>query len=377
MPRKKTAGHAPRKIRLRAREAGGDDADAGMKIAVVCGGVSHERDVSLSGGVEIARALRGQSHAVALLDLFLGWPESSDRGEEIFTREEAGISPVVGEKDPDLEAIRSLRPGQGLIGPRVLEICRQADIVFLALHGEEGENGKLQAYFDLHGVPYTGSGYLGSALAMDKSLSKTLLQAAGIPVPEGMVLQRGQAHGTIGWPCVVKPCSGGSSVGTTIVRSPEDYGRALELAFSYEERVLVERYIPGRELTVGILEGKAMPVTEIIPKSGFYDYKNKYQPGLTQETCPARLTSEQTAAVQTLAVRAFGVLHMQAYGRFDFILGKDGVYYCLEGNTLPGMTPTSLIPCMGRAMGMSYGQLCERLVEASLKKYRRAEPCGG
>ncbi len=342
-----------------------------MKIAVVCGGLSNERDVSLSSGTGIARALRGQGHQVALVDLFLGLPEAPADIAESFTAEDRGLGQAVAETAPDLEAVRAMRPGQGLVGPHVLDLCRAADIAFLALHGEEGENGKLQAYFDINGVRYTGSGYLGSAIAMDKDLSKTVLRAAGVPVAESVVVQKGGRKADVGFPCVVKPCSGGSSVGTTIVNGPAEYDAALDLAFRYEDRVLVEKFIAGRELTVGVLDGKAMPVTEIIPKSGFYDYKNKYQPGMTDEPCPAPITAGQTAAIQALAERAYEALRLEAYGRVDFIMGRDGVFYCLEANTLPGMTPTSLIPRMGAAMGMSYGQLCDKLIEASMKKYRR------
>ena len=340
-----------------------------MRIAVLCGGLSNERDVSLSSGRGIARALRTLGHQTVLLDLFLGWP-GEGAAEELFTTEDDDNIFSVALEAPDLAAVRAMRPGQGLIGPRVLEICKTADIVFLALHGEEGENGKLQAYFDINGVRYTGSGYLGSALAMNKSVSKTLLRAAGLPVAESVTIRKGEQPPVPKFPCVVKPCTGGSSVGTTIVRCREEYGAALDLAFRYEDSVMAEQFIPGRELTVGVLDGKAMPVTEIIPKSGFYDYKNKYQPGMTDEPCPAPITAEQTAAIQRLAELAYDTLGLQAYGRVDFIMGQDGVFYCLEANTLPGMTPTSLIPRMGLAMGMDYGALCQALIDASMKKYR-------
>ncbi len=342
-----------------------------MKIAVICGGLSNERDVSLSSGIGIAGALRGQGHQVALVDLFLGWTEPFAAVEDVFSAEDRASDFAVGENAPDLEAVRAMRPGQGLVGPNVLEICQAADIAFLALHGEEGENGKLQAYFDINGVRYTGSGYLGSAIAMNKSISKTLLWEAGVPVADSVTIRKGDKTAKMpSFPCVVKPCSGGSSVGTTIVKSPEEYDAALALAFRYEPSVLAESFIAGRELTVGVLDGKAMPVTEIIPKSGFYDYKNKYQPGMTDDPCPAPITPEQTAAIQALAERVYRVLRLEAYGRVDFIMGRDGVFYCLEANTLPGMTPTSLIPRMGRAMGMDYGTLCQALVDASLKKYQ-------
>ena len=340
-----------------------------MKIAVLCGGLSNERDVSLSSGRGIARALRALGHRAVLLDLFLGRTEPIDNIDDVFTAEDNDSAFAVAESAPDLAAVRAMRPGQGLIGPNVADICRAADIVFLALHGEEGENGKLQAYLDINGVRYTGSGYLASALAMNKSVSKSLLRAAGVPVPDSVTIHKGETAPEPKFPCVVKPCSGGSSVGTTIVQGPEEFGAALDLAFRYEDSVLVEQFIAGRELTVGVLDGKAMPVTEIIPKSGFYDYKNKYQPGLTDDPCPADLTADQTAAIQRLAEKVYGVLGLEAYGRVDFIMGKDGVFYCLEANTLPGMTPTSLIPRMGRAMGMDYERLCQALIDASMKKY--------
>lgn len=338
-----------------------------MKIVVLCGGLSNERDVSISSGTGIIRALRSLGHRAVLIDLFLGCDEVT---EEMFTAEERDDAFSVAESAPDLTAVRAMRPDQGLIGPGVLEACKAADIVFLAMHGEEGENGKLQALLDLYGIRYTGSGYLGSAIAMNKSLTKTLLAQAGIPVPGGVTVHKGQEpYSDPGFPCVVKPCSGGSSVGTTIVRGPEEYAAALETAFRYEDSVIAEGFISGRELTVGVLDGKAMPVIEIIPKDGFYDYKNKYQPGLTVELCPAPITAEETERVQRLAERVYAALHLEAYGRADFIMAPDGVCYCLEANTLPGMTPTSLIPQMGAAMGMDYAALCQKLIDVSLKKY--------
>ena len=338
-----------------------------MKIAVLCGGLSNERDVSISSGTGIARALRALGHPTVLIDLFLGCASADDG---LFTTDERDSAFFVKENVPDLASVRAMRPGQGLIGPNVLEVCRAADIVFLALHGEEGENGKIQALFDLYGIRYTGSGYLGSAVAMNKSLTKTILTQAGIPVPKGLLLHRGQEpFADPGFPCVVKPCSGGSSVGTTIAFDPEEYASALELAFRYEDSVIAEGYIEGRELTVGVIDGKAMPVIELIPKNGFYDYKNKYQAGLTVELCPAPITEAETESVQRLAERVYAALGLEAYGRADFIMDRDGVIYCLEANTLPGMTPTSLIPQMGAAMGMDYGALCQKLIDVSLKKY--------
>ena len=344
-----------------------------MYIAVICGGLSRERDVSISTGTCAARALRQRGHHVALVDLFLGDESARKDPRAAFTTEQPAEDYRVRETEPDLEAVRRQRGGDSILGPGVIEICRAADVTFLALHGAEGENGKLQACLDLYGVPYTGSGYLGSALAMDKELSKIMMERAGIPVPPGITLRRGEAiPEDISLPCVVKPCSGGSSVGTSIVREEKDLLPALQEAFACDEAVLVEKYIKARELTVGIMDGRAMPVIEIIPKTGFYDYKNKYQAGLTEEICPARLTAEDTRRVQRLAERVYEALHLEAYGRADFLLDEsDGTIYCMEANTLPGMTPTSLIPQMAMAEGMDYGSLCERIIEVSMKKYRK------
>ena len=340
-----------------------------MKIAVICGGMSRERDVSISTGTCVARALRSRGHQVAMVDLFLGDVTAIGDPDRLFTSGDADALYTVAETEPDLNALRAQREGDGLLGPGVLEICRTADIAFLALHGAEGENGKLQACLDMYGIPYTGSGYIGSALAMNKELSKIMFKNAGIPTPFGVTLHRGEAFPAhIGFPCVVKPCSGGSSVGTSIVDDPVNLHKALEEAFECDEAVIIEKYISGRELTVGVMEGKAMPVIEIIPKSGFYDYKNKYQAGFTEEICPAPLTVDETNRVQYLAEQVFAALKLDAYCRADFLLDKDGEFYCLEANSLPGMTPTSLIPQMAEAQGMSYGELCEKIIEVSLRK---------
>ena len=344
-----------------------------MKIAVLCGGLSNERDVSVSTGTGAARALRANGHQVVLMDLFLGYDRPFADPEEVFTADGELASAAIGDMSPDLDAVRAMRPDpECIVGPNVLTICRAADIVFLALHGEEGENGKVQALLDLHGIPYTGSGYLGSAIAMNKGLSKMLFRENGIATPDSITLHRGEAPRDIGFPCVVKPCSGGSSVGTSVVNSRAEYAAALELAFRYESDVIVETYIKGRELTVGVMDGRAMPVIEIIPKSGFYDYKNKYQAGATEEICPAQIGPEATERVQRLAERVFGALMLDAYCRCDFLWDStSGEIYCLEANTLPGMTPTSLIPQMAAAQGMDYGALCERIIEVSMKKYRK------
>ena len=343
-----------------------------MNIAVLCGGISRERDVSISTGTCVARALRQRGHMVALVDLFLGCEEAIGHPGDVFTDQVKDDLYSVGETEPDLDAVRSQRHGEGIMGPGVLEICKYADIAFLALHGAEGENGKLQACLDLYNIPYTGSGYIGSALAMNKELTKIMLRDAGIKVPKGITLHKGEiAPGETEFPCVVKPCSGGSSVATNIVHNPDELTAALDQAFQCDNAVIIEEYVGGRELTVGIMDGKAMPVIEIIPKTGFYDYKNKYQAGLTDELCPAPLTEPDTARIKELAELAFKALHMEAYGRADFLKNeRNGEFYCLELNSLPGMTPTSLIPQMAAAEGTDYGQLCEKIIEVSMRKYK-------
>lgn len=341
-----------------------------MKIAVVCGGLSNERDVSITSGTCVARALRERGHKVLLIDLYYGYRGEYDDPAALYEKEQEDIKYSVSTETPDIEKI--MADGNGSrIGGNVIEICKTADICFLALHGEDGENGKLQATFDVNGIKYTGSGYLGSAIAMNKEISKIMMRSSGIPVPEGIVLEKGGEIKNVGFPCVVKPCSGGSSVGTSMVADESEYLAAIETAFKYEDHVLVEKFIKGRELTVGVMGKKAMPVIEIIPKEGWYDYKNKYQAGLTEEICPAPISAEDTDRVQRLAERVREALMIDVYCRADFLMDEtDGEIYCLEANTLPGMTPTSLIPQMGREQGLDFGTVCEKIIELSMERYR-------
>lgn len=342
-----------------------------MKIVVLAGGISTEREVSIVSGTMVCKALRQKGHRAILVDVYCG--EENADAANAFTEEY------------DVEAaaayIRSFNDRIGMIkkerkqffGPKVLALCEEADVVFMALHGEDGEGGKVQAVFDLMGIRYTGSGPLGSAVAMDKGISRKLFAADGIPTAAGMVLKKdgerkAAAENGVGLPCVVKPCCGGSSVGVEIARTEEEYGRALDMAFGYEEEVVVEQYIEGREFSVGVVAGKAYPVIEIAPLQGFYDYTNKYQAGSTIETCPADLDSEKTAEMQRYAEMAYRALKLECYARMDFMMAKDGSLYCLEANTLPGMTPTSLLPQEAGALGMDFAQLCEHLIQVSGKE---------
>ena len=342
-----------------------------VNIVVLAGGTSTERDVSLVSGDKIYNALKSAGHKVLLLDVFLGLKIDSindvfERGEELSVDVKH-----IGEESPDLDAVKALREdgGKEFFGPNVLDICKKADVVFKALHGENGENGKVQAAFDLHGIRYTGTDYISSALAMDKALAKDIFRLYGIPTPEGYSLLKGEADThTPKFPVVVKVTDGGSSVGVYIARTPEEYEKSKEAAFSYGHEIIVEQSIKGREFSVGVLDGKALPVIEIAPKGEFYDYKTKYQEGSAIETCPAHLSKEESDKMQKIALDVFKALRLSQYARMDVMMDEKGDMYCLEANTLPGMTPMSLVPQEAAAIGMSYVDLCEKIVSMALDK---------
>ena len=342
-----------------------------MKIVVLAGGLSPERDVSFSSGTMAANALLSLGHQAILVDLFFGLPEW-DGKTDLFAQAKPLTPFRVSESEPDLDALRRSRKAgfNDYIGLNVPELCEQADIVYMALHGDCGENGKLQAFFDARGVRYTGSGAEGCRNAMDKWISKQLFEAAGVLTPRGMLLKAGDPFDpdALPVPCVVKPCNGGSSIGVSIVHDRRELYDALKLAFSMENTILVEEYIKGRELSCGILGETALPPIEIIPLHGFYDYKNKYQAGAAREVTPAEIDAETTARIQRIALDVFRLLGLSVYGRIDFLLTEAGDAYCLEANTLPGMTPTSLLPQEAAVVGYSYERLCDTIISLSLQK---------
>lgn len=340
-----------------------------MKVVVLAGGNSTERDVSLSSGSMIYRAMKENGHQAVLLDVYLGYEGDT---ENIFRRETDWAARIGGirEKNPDLEEIRALRRdgGRSFFGPNVLKICGEADCVFLALHGANGEDGKIQACFELLGIPYTGTDFVSSAMAMDKGITKDLFKAYEIPTPAGTRLRRGATEETrVPFPCMVKACCGGSSVGVAIARNEDEYTAAKEEAFRYDDEVIIEQYIEGREFSVGVIDGKALPVIEIAPKAGFYDYKNKYQAGSTVETCPAELSEEKAAELQEIAERVFRCLRLKNYARMDFRMNREGEVFCLEANTLPGMTAVSLLPQEAAAAGIGFPALCEMILQKGLE----------
>jgi D-alanine-D-alanine ligase len=341
-----------------------------LKITVFMGGTSAERDVSLASGVRVAEALRSRGHEVLSVDTAHGILSAPEEQALLAGK-------VVKTIPPDVQALVRLNAQL----PGTLRSLPETEVVFLALHGGQGEDGTLQALLDLTGVPYTGSGHLASALAMDKDLSKHLFRAAGVPTadwrmaPESGIGNRESGIGAfaeevereIGLPVVVKPSKQGSTVGLSVVRDIAKLGAAIEEARKYDDEVMVEQFIPGRELTVGILGDEALPVGEIIPVHEIYDYECKYTAGMAREIFPADLTAEETSTVQELARRAFRALKLGGYARIDFRMSPDGVFYCLEANTLPGMTALSLIPQAAVAAGISFPELCERIVQLALQ----------
>lgn len=350
-----------------------------MKIVVLAGGLSTERDVSFKTGEMVTKALRENGHQVILLDVFMGYSDKEEDLTGIFDRAEAVSVKVaaIPETAPDLEKVKAQRKDQSdnFFGPNVIELCRMADIVFMALHGENGENGKIQAAFDLFGIRYTGTGYLGSALAMNKGMAKQLFLENGIPTPRGTSLKRGEDAAKIEtcgihFPCVVKPCSGGSSIGVSIVHDKAEYEQALKEAFRWENELVIEEYVKGREFSVGVIDFQALPIIEIAPVEGFYDYKNKYKAGSTVETCPAELSEQITKEMQGYAEKVAEVLGLNTYSRTDFLLDAEDHIFCLEANTLPGMTPTSLLPQEAKVTSVDFNQLCEKLIESSMRKYK-------
>ncbi len=345
-----------------------------MNIVVLAGGLSTERDVSLTSGTLICNALRRSGHGAILVDLFFGMEKVPANIRDAFAVSGQLEPYTVPAQAPDLKKIRAMRKdsGYGEIGKNVIELCRAADIVFLGLHGESGENGKLQAVFDVMGIKYTGSGYLGSALAMHKGMSRQIFLSSGINMARGKVYTREQSANIaaeFSLPLIVKPVSGGSSVGVTKAETKEELRAAVDGALKYEDEILVEAFIEGREFSSGILGGRALPIVEIIPNEGFYDYEHKYQAGMTKEVCPAKLDEENTKKIQQAALSVHKALGLSVYSRVDFILGRDGGIYCLEANTLPGMTPTSLLPQEAKAVGISYEQLCEEIIRLSLERF--------
>ena len=325
-----------------------------MKIVVLAGGLSTERQVALTSGTGVCRALRERGHQAILVDMFLGLEQYHGRLEDIFDAPDGLCgSSRVESTEPDLEAVRRSRIDQSpsMLGKDVLTVCRMADIVFLALHGACGEDGRIQATLDLLGVPYTGSGYLGSGMAMDKAVTKQVMDTAGVRTAPWRDVHYTEAD---------------------IPRLVEELEKALRSLLRYGDHVVVEKKIKGREIQVAVLCDTYLPAVEIIPKGAYFDYVSKYQKDGAVELCPAPITDDEWKQVGEFALKLHRALGLSVYSRADFILDENGLAWCLEINTLPGMTPTSLVPQEAAQVGLSYADLCERIVELSLAA-RKAE----
>lgn len=340
-----------------------------MRVAVLFGGTSEERDVSIASGAQVFQALRQVGHEVIAVDTALGVLGPAEE-QRLLTSRVAPVPP--GEME--LNLLRSGTPGALTSAPEL----RQVDVAFLALLGGTGEDGTLQALLDLTGIPYTGSGHRASGNAMDKDVSKRLFRAAGVPTPDWLMAPASpeavEEH--LGYPIVVKPNKQGSTVGLTVVKRPEGLRAAIETAFRYDDEVMLERFVPGREFTVGILAGEPLAVGEIIPRRGeIFDYESKYQEGGADEIFPADLSAEQTRTVQELGLKVHQALKLEGHSRVDFRMDEAGQLWCLEANTLPGMTSTSLLPKSAQAVGISFPELCDRICTLALE--RRGKRTGG
>ena len=341
-----------------------------MKIIVLAGGMSTERNVSLVSGVKICESLRRSGHQAVLLDMFFGLEGTNYVAETVFD----DLPPIpalsIEREAPDLAVLQKSRKDNngGFLGRGVMELCKRADLVFLGLHGACGEDGKIQGLFDLMGIAYTGSGHLGSTIAMDKIFTRHLVATAGVTVPKGWTMGSMDElkAADITFPCVVKIPNGGSSIGVAICDTAAELETAAAAFLQESSLLLVEAYISGREFSCGVLGDEALPAIEIVPKTGFFDYENKYQDDATDEICPARIDDAAEQTMRRMALAAHRLLGLGVYSRSDFRMTEAGEVYFLEVNTLPGMTPASLLPKEAAVAGVDYDALCQTIAEQSL-----------
>lgn len=338
------------------------------RITIWTGGSTPERDVALAGAAQVLRALRELGHEVTVVDTVVG-PLERD-GEERLALHQIRLEP------PSREELLRLQREEDFARWVREEPTRSADLLFLVLHGEQGEGGAVQGLLDLCGKRYTGSGMLGSAVAMDKSIAKRLLREAGVPQADWHEMDAPSA-GVLeplptgwDWPVVVKPASGGSSVGVSIVHGPEEWELAIDKARAVDSRVLVEQFLPGREFSVGVLGARSLGVGEILPAHEFFDYACKYTPELCREVFPAAIDPDLCRQIQHLALATHRTLGLRDFSRIDFRLDKSGRPCVLEANTLPGMTRTSLLPQSAAVFGLDFLALCREIVELALARPR-------
>jgi D-alanine-D-alanine ligase len=335
-----------------------------MRITLLTGGSSAERDVAIASAAQIVPALRSRRHEVTVVDTTVG--PLNQRAEAKLLGLKVGAAPPKTADIPTLiERERELLLGGLLTDP----VVQRAEVVFLGLHGGTGEDGTLQHLLDIAGVRYTGSGPVGSAIAFDKDLAKRLFQVAHVPTPDWLMapVAAEAVEVQLGWPVVVKPSRQGSTVGLTVVEGADGLGPAVAEAGRHDTEIVVETFIPGRELTVGILGRQALAVGEIIPQHALYDYECKYTPGMTDERFPAPIDPAIAAETQRLGLLVHEALKLRGYSRVDFRLSPEDALFCLEVNTLPGMTSTSLLPQSAAAVGITFPELCERICQLALE----------
>lgn len=339
-----------------------------MKIAVLAGGLSPEHDVSMTSGALVANALAKKGHSVALCDVY----RPTKRQLRAVFDDTGRFSKDVPLSPPSISDMRAEYDNGRLIGDGVLDLCLEADLVFLALHGGMGEDGRMQAVLQSYGIPYTGSDFSACHSAMDKNISKLLCRSVGMSVPSAVIAKRGEDTKDIKFPVVIKPCSCGSSVGVSFADNESELSSALCAAFEYEDSVMIEERISGREFSVPVLGEAALPSVEIVPKSGTYDFSSKYQNGMTDEICPSRLTKEEENEIERLALLAHRTLGLYGVSRSDFILDeKEHKFYYLETNALPGMTKNSLMPKAAMTAGIEYADLCEKICELAIERNKK------
>ncbi len=353
-----------------------------MKIVVLGGGISTERQVALVTSASVCKALRSLGHKAIFVDMYFGLEDYNGALEDAFDAPDGFCaSAAIDRTAPDLEAVKASRKlkSPSRIGKNVLEICALADCVFLGLHGADGEDGKIQAALDLMGIPYTGSGHLGSAMAMDKAVAKRIMESAGVLTPKWREIVYSKEDiptlvNELPVPCVVKAVNGGSSIGVALPDTKEELKKALNEILLYNNRIIVEEKITGREFTQTVLGDKYLSAIEIVPPEGnTFDYVAKYQSGslAAREICPAPITEKEQKTLGEAAMRFHKALGLSVYSRSDFIIDKNGNAYCLEVNTLPGMTPNSLIPKAAKVEGIGYPELCEKIVMMSIEARKK------
>ncbi len=335
-----------------------------MKIAVIAGGISNERNVSLVSGAMVANALSKEGFEVLLVDLVEGVGKNFCFNPPYKANYE--ITEI--KKKVNLKALKKKYKNR-FVGKNIKELFEKSDAVFFALHGGIGENGIMKAFAECIGAKTVGNSSKSELLSSDKHLSKLIFKESGIKTPDWITLKKdADIPKEINFPVFVKPCSSGSSVGISLARNEAEFKKALRKAFKEEDTALIEEKIEGREFSVGVLLNEALPPIEIKPKNGFYDYKNKYEKGKTEEICPAYITKELEKELKAAALKAHRCLGLTDISRSDFIVTEQNEIYCLETNAMPGMTPLSLFPQEAKAMGISYGEVCKRLVKSALKK---------